>query len=112
MLPQRRQPHPEALDTRAMDNLRFIRETMERGVSFTALPGVGGAAMGAVALTAAALASRTASERQWLLTWLVAATVAFAIGALTMARKSRRAGVPMLRGAGRSFVRSLCPPLV
>jgi hypothetical protein len=112
MWPLRRQVDPQALDTRAMDNLRFIRETMERAASFTAVPGFGGAAMGVVALVAAALAARHEDARTWLLTWLAAATVAFAIGALAMLRKSRRAGVPMLHGAGRSFMRSLCPPLV
>src|SRR5580704_17556478 len=61
---------PRALDDHARDNLRFIRETMERAGSFTAVPGWGGVAMGITALGAAAIASTQASPIAWLLTWI------------------------------------------
>ena len=54
---------PVSLHTHAMDNLRFIRETMERAGSFTAVPGWGGVAMGVSALGAAAIAARKVVDR-------------------------------------------------
>ena len=102
---------PVALRDRAMDNLRFIRETMERSASFTHVSGLGGLGMGAVALLAAVFASRTATPVAWLVTWLGAAAVSFAVSALMMARKSRTEGVPLMSGPGRRFAWSMTPPL-
>jgi hypothetical protein len=103
---------PQALQIRAMDNLRFIRETMERASSFTAVPGWGGAAMGLVALLATPVAVTRTSPGAWLATWLVTAGLAFSLGAVAMARKARRAHLPVLQGAGRRFFLSLCPPIL
>ena len=72
---------PRALDDHARDNLRFIRETMERAGSFTAVPGWGGVAMGITALGAAAIASSQNSPIAWLLTWITEAVLAIAIAA-------------------------------
>ena len=68
---RREHGEPLALHTRAIDNLRYIRETMESASSFTAVPGWGGVAMGVSALGAAAVASRTSSTETWLLIWIV-----------------------------------------
>jgi len=103
---------PERIETRAIDNLRFIRETMERASAFTAVPGWGGAAMGLTALGAAALAARFESRGVWLAIWLVEAWFAFTLGAAAMVWKAHRAHVPLLHGAGRRFMLALCPPLV
>ena len=109
-----RQPgpaNPVALDDRARDNLRFIRETMERAGSFTAVPGWGGVAIGITALGAAVIASRQSSSLAWLLTWLGEAVVAFAIAVWTTLSKARGSGSPLLSGPGRRFVYSFAPPL-
>jgi hypothetical protein len=110
--PQLRPPsEPVALDDRARDNLRFIRETMERAGSFTAVPGWGGVAMGITALGAAAIASRQTSHIAWLLTWICEAFVAIAIASWTTFSKARDAGTPLFSGPGRRFVYSFAPPL-
>jgi hypothetical protein len=107
-----RRSRPAPLHAHAIEDLRFIRETMENAASFTAVPGWGGVAMGATALVAAALAPRPASEKAWLITWLVAAVCAFAFGALAMFWKARRVGTHVLTRPGRKFVLSFFPPLL
>ena len=112
--PQRLRPSPPdtpALHARAMDNLSFIRHTMERASAFTAVPGWGGVLMGCVALGAALLAhGRPASG--WLSTWLAAAVVALGIGGWAMVRKARRGGTTVFSYSGRRFVLSYVPPIV
>ncbi|HEX2219740.1 MAG TPA: hypothetical protein VHG35_13130 [Gemmatimonadales bacterium] len=108
-----RVPRPaEPLHARAMDDLSFIRRTMERATAFTAVPGWGGVAMGATALVAAALAARATTAEQWMACWLVASGAALLIGGWTMVLKARRAGTPVLSQSGRRFVLSFLPPLV
>lgn len=110
-------PLPEADDPsldlreRAMDNLRFIRETMERAGSFTAVSGWGLVVIGVAAVLAAWLASRQQSPELWLATWTAAALVCLLIGLLTSATKARHARVSLLTGPGRKFILSLAPPL-
>lgn len=102
---------PSTLHSHAMDNLRFIRKTMESSSSFTAVPGLGGVLMGAVGLAAATVSVLPAFRAHWLLVWLVAASFALSIGSFALARKSAEAGVQVLRGAGRRFLFCLVPPL-
>jgi hypothetical protein len=105
-------PEPVSLHNHAMDNLQFIRETMERAGSFTAVPGWGGFAMGVSALLAAAIAARQSTTQSWLLTWLAEGVFAIALGALAMKRKADSAQVPLLSAPARKFVLSFAPPLL
>jgi hypothetical protein len=110
--PIRRRPAPPvSIDDHARDNLRFIRETMERAVSFTAVPGWGGIAMGITALGAAAIAARQASQYFWLLTWIAEAFVAIGIACWTTYSKARRANTALVTGPARRFAYSFAPPL-
>src|SRR6266436_10349219 len=87
---------PVALHAHAMDNLRFIRETMESAGSFTAVPGVGGILMGSSALAAAFLAGRQAGIDGWLAVWVGEAFVAVLIGAIAASHKARTGKAALL----------------
>ena len=103
---------PVSLQTHAMDNLRFIRETMERAGSFTAVPGWGGIAMGASALIAAGVAAYQPSLERWLATWLLEAAFAMVLAVLAIGRKAKAAQGPVLSAPARRFVLSFAPPLI
>jgi hypothetical protein len=103
---------PPALHDRAIDNLRYIRETMERASAFTAVPGWGGVLMGVSALAASFVASQQTSRNLWLATWVVEALLALILGGWAMDRKARRAEMPVLSGPGRKFALSYSPPIL
>lgn len=103
---------PQPLHDRAIADLRFIRDTMERAGSFTAVPGWGMVAVGGTALVAAAVAARQPGPLAWLLVWLVEALVALAIAGWAMVRKAQAGHTPLLSGPGRRFGLAFVPPLV
>jgi len=103
---------PPALHDRAMDNLRYIRETMERASSFTAVPGWGQVAIGVTALVAAFLAAHQPTNRGWLVTWLVEAMISLLIAGWSMDRKARAIQTPLLSGPGRKVAFSLSPAVI
>jgi hypothetical protein len=106
------EPRTIALHDRAMDNLRFIRETMERSTSFTAVSGAAGIAMGAIALAAAFVAAGRVTPEGWLTTWLTAAVLSGAVALAAMAHKAQAGGTPLLSGPGRKFALGFAPPIV
>jgi hypothetical protein len=93
-----------------MDNLRFIRQTMEEAVYFTAVSGVGEIAVGLTALLAAWLASRQATRGEWLVIWLGEALIAALITGAAVVWKARQARISLLSRPGRRFVLGLLPP--
>lgn len=107
-----RKNEPVNLGDRAIDNLRFIRETMERSSSFTAVPGYGGVLMGATAVATAFIAAQQATQHQWLIVWLAEAGLAFAIGLLAMWQKSRIVDSSLFSTPARKFAFGFAPSLV
>lgn len=108
-----RRPHSRSrpLPAGAIEDLRYIRETMERSSSFTAVPGWGQVATGIVALMAAYVASRQGSSVAWLKIWLGAAGVAVSIALPAIWIKAQRAGLPLTSGPGKKFAISFLPPV-
>jgi hypothetical protein len=99
------------LHNRALDDLRYIRETMESASAFTAVSGWGQITIGIIAF-AAALASRTMKPGpMWLGEWLTAAALAVVIGVTSSVWKGRRAREPFIFAPLRKFVLGFAPPI-
>src|SRR5580765_1967994 len=97
------------LPARAMDDLRFIRQTMERSSSFTAVSGRGQVLVGATALLTTAIAHKQ-STQNWLLVWITEAAVACAIALTSIYRKAHSKGLPLTSGPGKKFAVGFLPP--
>ncbi len=108
---EERSEAPINLGDRAIDNLQFIRETMERSTAFTAVPGYGGILMGVTAVVAAYIASTQIYLVDSLMTWLIEACLAFAIGLLAMWQKAKIAGQSLVSAPAKKFALSFAPPL-
>lgn len=100
---------PKPLADRALENLRFIRDTMTRSSSFTAVPGRGQIMIGVTAVGAAWLAHRQPTTLTWLTVWLTEAVLALAVGGVTMIRKARAVKDPMTTGPGRRVLLGFLP---
>lgn len=103
---------PRPLRDRALDNLQFIRSTMERAGSFTAVPGWGMVVVGCTALAATWLAMRQSRDADWLAVWLGEAVLGVVVGGAALVQKARAANDPLLSGPGRRFGLSFLPPIV
>ena len=104
---------PEPIHAHAIDNIRFIRETMSRATAFTAVPGWGGVLMGVTALGAAFLSGPPDDSLRWVTIWLVEAGAAAGIALATMTIKARRIGAPLSPGApAHRFALAYVPPLL
>ena len=102
---------PPALHERAMDNLKYIRETMERATAFTGIPGWGQVAIGITALASSFISGQQKTFKAWLAVWLAEALIASLIAGWSMDRKARAAKMPLLSGPGRKVAFSLSPPI-
>jgi hypothetical protein len=103
---------PEPMSGRAADNLRFIRQAMERTTTFTSIPGKGGVAMGVIALGASVVAAWQPSADRWLLIWIAAAATAAVIGLFAMSHKARLGGVTLTGATARRFAMGMAAPFV
>jgi hypothetical protein len=106
------QEEPPALHERAMDNLRYIRETMERATAFTGISGWGEVAIGGSAFLTSVFAAQQSSFRAWLAIWIAEGLISLLIAGWSMDRKARAVQMPMMSGPGRKAVFSLLPPIL
>ena len=104
-------PRPPALHERVEENLRFIRETMERAAAFTAVSGLAEIGIGFAALVASAVAARQTSVERWLTTWIATAALSVLIAGYAIGRKASAAGVPLLAAPVRRCALSFAAPV-
>jgi hypothetical protein len=101
---------PARMGDHAADNLRFIRDTMERAASFTAVPGLGGVLIGLTALAAGILATGRDASQQFGI-WCAEAVLAAVVAYVAVCRKSRRLKMSLQTRAARRALLSFMPPL-
>ena len=102
---------PVAIERHAADNLRFIRDTMERASAFTAVPGWGGVVIGITAVMAGVMALRMPLHRQFWV-WVGEGIVAIVLGTIAVRSKSRRIAIPLASRPARRALLSFAPPLL
>jgi hypothetical protein len=105
-----------SLHERAIQDLSFIRRTMEGASSFTDVPGWGLVVIGVSAIAAAAIARAQPSAGRWLSVWTLDAALSAIVGAAMMWRKMRsRASdrsAPVLSVPARKFLFGFWPAMV
>ena len=106
---------PPALHDRALQDISFIRRTMEGAASFTDVPGWGLVGVGATAVVAAPIANSQQTAERWLAVWLLAAVAGASIGGAAMFAKMRKrvgdGGTRMLSVPARKFLLSFWPAI-
>ncbi|HEX6715875.1 MAG TPA: hypothetical protein VF088_02120 [Pyrinomonadaceae bacterium] len=100
------------LHDRAMANLRYIRETMERATPFTGISGWGEIAIGVTALLVSIVAAQQSSFKSWIAIWLAEGFISLLIAGWSMDRKARATHTSLFSGSGRKAVFSLAPPVI
>jgi hypothetical protein len=100
-----------AVSDRAADNLRFIRETMERAGAFTAVPGWGGLITGFTAVAAAIIAEKQTTQTGWLRIWLIELVIALVLQSVAIMYKARRTRTSLVAGPARRFAAAFAAPV-
>jgi hypothetical protein len=107
-----RKTEPVPIGLSAVENIRYIRSTIEAASTFTTIPGKGCILMGAIALLAAAAELVPAYAQYWLPIWLVAAVAASAVGLYFMSDKARKKSVALSGAVAVRFFLTLGPGFI
>ena len=103
---------PVNLQHEAENNLRYIRQAMERAERVSAVSGVGGMAMGFCAFLATAVASMFATLPAQLAVWIGTAFISLLCGAAATWLKARQLHTPLFGDASKRFLTCLVPALM
>jgi hypothetical protein len=103
---------PTPIGASAVENLRYIRDTIAAAGTFTTVPGKGCIAMGITALAASGLESLPGLASSWLPIWVGAAIMACAVALYFMEEKAKAQGLSLRRAVARRFFMTLVPAFV
>jgi hypothetical protein len=103
---------PTPIDSGALENLRYIRSTIEAAHTFTTVPGKGCIAMGITALAAVGLESMPQLTAHWLSIWVGAAIIACGSALWFMEQKARAQGLSLRRAVAKRFFMTLAPAFI
>jgi hypothetical protein len=103
---------PTPIGASAVENLRYIRDTIAAAGTFTTVPGKGCIAMGVTALAASGLESVPGLASSWLPIWVGAAIMAVAAALFFMEEKAKAQGLSLRRAVARRFFMTLVPAFV
>jgi hypothetical protein len=99
-----------------MQDLSFIRQTMEGASSFTDVPGWGLVGIGLSAIVASVVARAQTSAGRWMSVWVVEACAAALFGGWMTWRKMKRrvrvSGAPVLSLPARKFLFGFWPAML
>jgi hypothetical protein len=108
----RKRAEPTPIDSGAIENLRYIRSTIEAAHTFTTVPGKGCIAMGITALAAVGIESVPALAQYWLAVWVAAAALACGSALWFMEQKARAQGLSLRRAVAKRFFMTLAPAFI
>jgi len=103
---------PTPIGAGAVENLRYIRDTIAAAGTFTTVPGKGCIGMGITALIASGLESIPRLAPSWLPIWVGAAIMACAVALFFMEEKAKAQGLSLRRAVARRFFMTLVPAFV
>ena len=102
---------PVMLHDRALDNLSFIRNAMERTEPFTGVSGAGMIGMGVIALIGGAVARLHLSYNWWIDSWILVAVIGCLTGLAAMAWKVQHMDRPSVRRTSFRFGLHVAPAI-
>lgn len=108
----REHAEPSLIQKRAIEDLRFIRDTMASASGYTTLSGPGLVLIGIGALVTGAVALRAPPGFARIQLWLFNALISVAIGCATVIIKARRSQQPLFAGPVRKFLIGFAPAIV
>lgn len=101
-----------SLHEKAMENLGFIRDALERSTPFTSVSGWGLVGMGLYSIGGGWVASLRLSAAWWIDCWVTVGIGGFLMGLVAMIWKMKQEPRPARMHALRHFAGSLFPPIV